>query len=64
MNTNLIFGDCQEHLPKLESELVEDNEKIGNNPFTEDFLNKMQKRINLDHIKKELSDKLGNRTII
>ncbi len=51
-------------LPKLENELVEDNEKIGKNPFTEDFLNKMQKRINLDHIKKELSDKLGNRTII
>lgn len=51
-------------LPKIESELVEDNEKIGNNPFTEDFLNKMQKRINLDHIKKELSDKLGNRTIL
>lgn len=51
-------------LPKIESELVEENEKIGNNPFTEEFLNKMQKRINLDYIKKELSDKLGNRTII
>ena len=51
-------------LPKIENELVEENEKIGNNPFTEEFLNKMQKRINLDHIKKELSNKLGNRTII
>jgi len=51
-------------LPKIENELVADNEKIGNNPFTDDFLDKMQKRINLDHIKKELSNKLGNRTII
>lgn len=51
-------------IPKINLELDEEIEKIGNNPFTEEFLNKMQKRINLDHIKKELSDKLGNRTII
>ncbi len=51
-------------IPKINLELDEEIEKIGNNPFTEDFLNKMQKRINLDHIKKELSNKLGNRTII
>jgi DNA primase len=51
-------------LPKIDSELNEDNNKIGNNPFTDEFINKMQKMINLNRIKKELSDKLGNRTYI
>ncbi len=51
-------------LPKLELEIDEENKKSGKNPFTDEFLSKMQKRIYLDSIKKDLSDKLGNRTII